>query len=318
MASRQKQTATDTTNAAADDTDDAATSAIVPVASGNKHDRHYFPIADNLADIHRANVYSENARQLNALDNLTDVDDSKGFASAIGNTDYIMAEEDIKRINEEKGEIANLFRYQDGTFKRQHFASYDGATSKSQKIRRLIDMFERQEGGARDHFDVANETLICSRCKTQFMRERCSTMHEHIPGCNQGRSLIEERIYQYENSPEGEVGRYIPYGKDKSQCTKCDKIFTAASTKPSGLMQKGLEKEATRACSCDDYTACCCVGGSAHGISWTNILVGLCRKEENKLKSDDVWQLIENESEIRDQRERHCTCWEATTFQPQT
>lgn len=57
-----------------------------------KTDRHYFPFANNLADTHRANVYSQNARHLNELYNLTDVDDSQEFACAIGNNDYMMPE----------------------------------------------------------------------------------------------------------------------------------------------------------------------------------------------------------------------------------
>lgn len=240
MASRQKETATNTVDSRPDET---ATSANASSVSGNKHDRHYFPLPDKLADAHRANIYSQNERMLNELDVLTDVDDSKGFASAIGNTDYTMAEEDIKRINEEKGEIGNLFRYQGGTIKRQHFVSYDEATSREQKIRRLIDMFERQEGGARDHFDVANGTLICSRCNREIKKEDYSGMHVHVSGCKQGRSLIEDRIHQYENSPVGEVGRYIPYGTDQVKCTNCDTIFTGDSTKG-----KELKRHAVKYC----------------------------------------------------------------------
>lgn len=97
----------------------------------------------------------------------------------------------------------------------------------------MIDMFERKEGGARDHFDVANETLICSRCKSQIKREKNDAMHRHVPVCKQGRSLVEDHIHQYENSPEGEVGRYVQCGDDKAQCTNCN--WMTKHTNPSDL-----------------------------------------------------------------------------------
>eukprot|EP00956_Cyclotella_meneghiniana_P021731 scaffold40008_cov69-Cyclotella_meneghiniana.AAC.1 len=263
-------------NASADASADASANAQLPMGTGVKHDRLHYPIAASLAASHANNVYSHNARELNKLmkyDN-TDVEETKkcasvkgttdyimklmgeassnvegsnGFASAIGNTDYEMSAEDIDRFYTEKAEFAYMFRVQgressrneqdDIVYRRQTFASFNGKTTKEQKLWRMIDEFERKLGGGKDHFTVVDEMITCDRCKKPFKAKNMthSILFFHVnTGCRQGRSKVEDHIYKYEKSEEGEVGLFIPSG-DNAWCTFCEK--TIKQTSPGHLRQ---------------------------------------------------------------------------------
>jgi len=65
----------------------------------------------------------------------------------------------------------------------------------------------------------------CKRCKKPFEAKEVNhdTLFAHVnTGCRQGRSKVEDHIYKYEKSEEGEVGLFIPSG-DYAWCTFCEK-----------------------------------------------------------------------------------------------